>query len=239
MCTRVFILLRPFVGIHGWKSSHPANPPHAETFLEWKLNLVPGPRVWELVQELFKFVFCGEARISQNHYHIMTSLELSKNSWISAKKKGKFTWKTKLAKARYHQVRGRTPAKDTVNSEQSDHTWAPLGGLAPVASEVSGPRQNQSEDNMWRKPQGYMTISVLMEDSRELESKCIGHRYLHEPLDRHGHCLYNAWQKHTVISHALSQWGPCWCPAGDLLLLFILFSCVVYEQMRFQEAKEL
>ena len=54
-----------------------------------------------------------------------------------------------------------------------------------------------------------------------------------------GTCLYNARQKCTVILHALSQWGLTNAQYGDLLLLIILFSCVVYEQMRLREAKEL
>lgn len=154
-----------------------------------EIKFVPGPCM-RAVQEQFKFVFYGEAQISANHYHISWQvLSWAKNSWISAKKKGKFTWKTKLAKVRYHQVRGRTPAKDTVNSEQSDHTWAPLGGLAPVPLEGYG-----QEDSLWS--QGHVRTKVrttgegshratwlwflsLMEDSRQLESKCIGHRYLH------------------------------------------------------------
>ena len=61
---------------------------------------------------------------------------------------------------------------------------------------------------------------------------------LHSTPDRHGHCLYNARKKCTVILHALSQWGLINAQYGDLLL-FILFSCVVYEQMRLREAKEL
>lgn len=145
---------------YSWGESppHPANRPHAETFLEWKLNLYLAP-VWELSKSCLNLYFMERHRFLQiiTIFHDKSWAE-QKNSWISAKKKGKFTWKTKLAKARYHQVRGRTPAKDTVNSEQSDHTWAPLGGLAPVASEVSGPCQNQSEDNMWRKAQGYVTL---------------------------------------------------------------------------------
>ena len=97
------------------------------------------------VQQQFKFVFYGEAQISANHYHISWQvLSWAKNSWISPKKKGKFTWKMKLAKARCHQVRGRKTAKDTVNSEQSNHTLAPLGGLASVLVEKSG-----QEDSLW------------------------------------------------------------------------------------------
>ena len=83
----------------------------------------------------------------------MTNLQLSKKQPDEPEEKGKFSRKTKFANARCHQVRGRTAAKDTVNSEQSNHTLACLGGLAAMLFERSG-----QGDSLWS--QGHVRTQV-------------------------------------------------------------------------------
>lgn len=85
----------------------------------------------------------------------MTDLQLSKKQPDEPKEKGKFSRKTKFANARCHQVRGRTAAKAQLILSKATtrwHVWV-AGGHALRAvrpgrlSVVSGPHQNQSEDN--------------------------------------------------------------------------------------------
>ena len=74
----------------------------------------------------------------------MTSLELSKKQLDKPKEKGEVYLENEACKSKMSSSQREENCKDTVNSEQSNHTLAPLGGLASVLVEKSG-----QEDSLW------------------------------------------------------------------------------------------